>query len=168
VGRSALSFVTFATSNLIMDKIRECSVTIYDLRSKINMHMGKVGEGVSCDEAGCVAQMGDGALVALALKPDALSDDCGRAALVVTARQAPPSCPSSVIDLERLRRQGAMALSRTGSGFALGANRPKGINRPWSPAVGGDGETEATLAPRLTAPRAVDATPAEADLQAED
>ena len=112
--------------------------------------------------------MGDGALVALALKPDALSDDCGRAALVVTARQAPPSCSHPVIDLERLRRQGAMVLSRTGSGFAVDANRPKGIDRPWSPAVGGDGETEATLAPRLTAPRTVDATPAEADLQAED
>ncbi len=129
---------------------------------------GSLAEGVSCDEAGCVAQMGDGALVALALKPDALSDDCGRAALVVTARQAPPSCSPPVIDLERLRRQGAMVLSRTGSGFAVDANRPKGIDRPWSPAVGGDGETEATLAPRLTAPRTVDATPAEADLQAED
>ena len=129
---------------------------------------GSLAEGVSCDEAGCVAQMGDGALVALALKPDALSDDCGRAALVVTARQAPPSCSPPVIDLQRLRRQGAMVLSRTGSGFAVDANRPKGIDRPWSPAVGGDGETEATLAPRLTAPRTVDATPAEADLQAED
>jgi len=92
----------------------------------------------------------------------------GRAALVVTARQAPPSCSPPVIDLQRLRRQGAMVLSRTGSGFAVDANRPKGIDRPWSPAVGGDGETEATLAPRLTAPRTVDATPAEADLQAED
>jgi competence protein ComEC len=127
-----------------------------------------LAEGVSCDETGCVTQTADGAFVALALKPDALSDDCGRAALVVTARQASPSCSSAVIDRERLRRQGAMALSRTGSGFALDANKPKGVDRPWSPAVGGDGETEATLAPRLTAPRAVDATPAEADLQAEE
>ena len=127
-----------------------------------------LADGVSCDEAGCVAQMADGAFVALALRPDALSDDCERAALVVTARQAPPSCPSPVIDRERLRRQGAMALRRTRAGFAVDAVRPKGVDRPWSPAVGGDGETEATLAPRLTAPRAVDATPSEADLQAEE
>ena len=46
-------------------------------------------EGVSCDETGCVVQMADGAFVALALRPDALADDCARAALVVTARQAP-------------------------------------------------------------------------------
>lgn len=127
-----------------------------------------LAEGVSCDGAGCVAQMADGAFVALALKPDALRDDCERAALLVTARQASPSCPSAVIDRERLRRQGAMALMRTGSGFAADANRRNGVDRPWSPAIGGDGEAEATLAPRLTAPKAVDATPAEADLQAED
>jgi competence protein ComEC len=127
-----------------------------------------LAEGVSCDDAGCVTQMADGAFVALALRADALSDDCGRAALVVTARQAPPSCPSPVIDRERLQKQGAMALSRTRAGFTIDANKPKGVDRPWSPAVGDDGETKATLAPRLTAPRAVDATPAEADLQAEE
>ena len=47
-----------------------------------------LGEGVSCDEAGCVAQLADGALVALALRPEALADDCAQAALVVTARGA--------------------------------------------------------------------------------
>ncbi len=98
-----------------------------------------LAEGVSCDEAGCVTQMADGRFVALALKPDALSDDCGRAALVVTTRQASPSCPSPVIERERLRRQGAMALSQTGSGFAVDANRPKGVDRPWSPALAGEG-----------------------------
>src|SRR3954449_10698507 len=49
-----------------------------------------LADGVSCDEAGCVAQMGGGGLVALALKPEALGDDCERAALLVTTRQAPP------------------------------------------------------------------------------
>ena len=47
-----------------------------------------LAEGVCCDETGCVVQMADGAIVALALRPDALADDCARAALVVTARQA--------------------------------------------------------------------------------
>jgi competence protein ComEC len=67
-------------------------------------------DGVSCDDTGCVVQMADGGFVALALKPEALSDDCERAALVVTAKPAPSSCAASVIDLERLRRHGAMAL----------------------------------------------------------
>jgi len=128
-----------------------------------------LAEGVSCDEAGCVAQMADGAFVALALRPDALSDDCERAALLVTARQAPPSCPSPVISGDRLRRQGAMALRRSRDGFAADAVRPKGTDRPWSPAAAGDTETETSLAPRpTTVPRAVDATPSEADLQAEE
>ncbi len=127
-----------------------------------------LADGVSCDEAGCVTQMADGAFVALALRAEALSDDCGRAALVVTARQAPATCPSPVIDRERLRKQGALALSRNGGGFAIDANKPKGVDRPWSPAIGGDGESEQMLAPRLAAPRAVDATPSEADLQAEE
>jgi competence protein ComEC len=126
-----------------------------------------LGEGVSCDEAGCVAQLADGALVALALRPEALADDCAQAALVVTARQAPPACGALVVDQERLRRQGAMALRRARDGFAVDAVRPKGVNRPWSPAAAGDTEGETNLV-RPVAPRAVDATPSEADLQAEE
>jgi competence protein ComEC len=126
-----------------------------------------LGEGVSCDEAGCVAQLADGALVALALRPEALADDCAQAALVVTARQAPPACGALVVDQERLRRQGAMALRRARDGFTVDAVRPKGVNRPWSPAAAGDTEGETNLV-RPVAPRAVDATPSEADLQAEE
>jgi competence protein ComEC len=114
-----------------------------------------------------VTQLARGGLVALALRPDALGDDCERAALLVSARQAPPACPSPVIDLDRLRRQGALALRRTASGFAADAVRPTGFDRPWSPAVAGDTETETSLE-RPTASRPVDATPSEADLQAED
>src|SRR3984957_14941722 len=106
---------------------------------------GSLGEGVSCDESGCVTALPDGGFVALSLKPDALSDDCDRAALVVTARQSPPSCRSAVIDQPRLQRQGAMALWRTGHGFAADAIRPKGFDRPWSPAVAGDAEPEPSL-----------------------
>jgi len=69
---------------------------------------------------------------------------------------------------DRLRSQGAMTLRRTAAGFAIDAVRPKGVTRPWSPGPAGDSETEAALAPRSKVPRAVDATPAEADQQAED
>ena len=124
--------------------------------------------GVSCDEAGCVSAMADGALVALSLRPDALADDCERAAVVVTAHLPPPACPPPVIDLDRLRRQGAMALRRTRNGLVVDAVKPRGVDRPWSPALAGGNENEATLASRPLAPRAVDATPPEADQQPED
>lgn len=126
-------------------------------------------DGVSCDASGCVAQGAGGGFVALALRPEALADDCERAGLVVTTRQAPAACAASVIDAERLRRQGALALRRNGSGFSIDAVKPRGIDRPWSPAIAGEGDTETNiLAPRRTAPRAVDTTPSEADLQAEE
>jgi competence protein ComEC len=94
-----------------------------------------LADGVSCDEAGCVTPMAGGGVVALALRPEALADDCERAALVVTVRQAPPACGSAVMSGDRLRGQGATALRRTGAGFAVDAVRSRGVDRPWSPAL---------------------------------
>src|ERR1700681_2859684 len=123
-------------------------------------------DGVSCDDEGCVTPLADGRFVALTLRPDALADDCRHAVLLVTAKQAPPACAATVIDLERLRRQGAIALRQVRDGFIVDAVKPRGVNRPWAPGAAGEAETEpANLAPRPAAPRAVDATPAEADLQ---
>jgi competence protein ComEC len=43
------------------------------------------------------------------------------------------------------------------------------ISLPWAPAAADESEADAiVLAPRIGPPRAVDATPAEADLQAEE
>ena len=76
---------------------------------------------------------------------------------------------ASVIDADRLRRQGAMALRRGRDGFVVEAVKPEGIDRPWSPAKRRRERRETRIrAPRAASPRAVDATPAEADLQAED
>jgi competence protein ComEC len=126
-----------------------------------------LGDGVSCDEAGCVAQLPDGAFVTLALRPEALADDCARGAVIVTARQAPSECGALVIDRERLQKQAAISLRRTRVGFAIDAVRPNGLDRPWSPAAGDPAEPEnSTASPAVARP--VDATPAEADLQAED
>jgi competence protein ComEC len=127
-----------------------------------------LADGVSCDDAGCVTQLADGGFVALSLKPDALADDCARATLLVTTRQPPPACASLVIDRDRLQRQGTIALRRTRDGFSVDAVKPKGFDRPWSPAVAGDTETEAALTRPAAVPKAVDATPAEADQQGEE
>jgi competence protein ComEC len=127
-----------------------------------------LAEGVSCDEAGCVTQMAGGGFVALALKPEALEDDCVRAALVVTARRAPSGCQPPVIGQDRLRGLGAMALRRTRDGFKVDAVKPPGTGRPWAQAVA-DAEAEATLSLRAKQPPGVvDPTPPEADQHAED
>jgi competence protein ComEC len=127
-----------------------------------------LGDGVSCDGEGCVAPMADGRLVALSLQPDGLADDCGRAALIVTATPVPPGCSATVVELKRLRAQGATALRWTGRGFMMDAVRPRGMNRPWSPSAG-EAETGSTPATGGATPaRPADATPSESDLQAED
>jgi competence protein ComEC len=127
-----------------------------------------LAEGVSCDESGCVTQTVGGRLIALALRPESLTDDCERAALIVTTRQAPQGCAAAVIDTERLRRHGAMALRRGQNGFAIDAVKPAGIDRPWSPAIAGNGEGETAASLLVAPPRNQDATPSEADLQSED
>jgi competence protein ComEC len=113
-------------------------------------------------------QMAGGGFVALAVKPEALADDCERATLVVTARPAPATCRSTVIAADHLRGQGGLALWRARDGYAAAAIRPKAVDRPWSRAVAGGTDAEAVLAARPVAARPVDATPAEADQQAED
>jgi competence protein ComEC len=73
-----------------------------------------------------------------------------------------------VITLDRLRRQGTLALRRTRDGFVIEAIKPNGFDRPWAPAVAGEDVADPDLVRRPTAPRAVDATPSEADVQSED
>ena len=114
--------------------------------------------------------MTGGGIVALAQRPEALEDDCARAEVVVTPWQASEGCLARVIDQNRLRREGALALRRTQSSakshFSVNAIRPDGVDRPWSPAVGDERPAHITTRPKLVRP--VDATPAAADLQPDD
>jgi competence protein ComEC len=132
-----------------------------------------LGETVSCDRDGCLTPMADGRFVALSLRPAGLADDCTRAALIVTASPAPPGCQATVIDLKRLRAQGATALRWTKRGLVTDTVRPRGVSRPWSPAAG-DAEAEnepagktSTGTPAGKSARPADATPP-AELQDED
>jgi competence protein ComEC len=127
-----------------------------------------LADGASCDESGCVTPLADGRLVALSLRIDALVDDCSRAALVVTARPAPPDCAAMVVDRPRLASQGALALTQRGDGFSVQAVRARGTSRPWLPVGAGEGDFSGDLAPRAAATRNRDATPSETDLQADD
>jgi len=130
-----------------------------------------LGLGVSCDGEGCVTALADGRLVALSLRPEALSDDCHRAALIVTARAAPSDCAAMVIDQTRLRQHGALALRRTDDGFAITALRPPGVDRPWAPAAPQEAAARGAAfnaASRSRTTSEVDATPADADRQPDD
>jgi competence protein ComEC len=107
-------------------------------------------------------------MVAQALRPDALTDDCIRAVLIVAVRAAPSDCAATVIDRNRLRRQGGLTLRRKGSDFVIEAVRPKGLDRPWSPAIPDEGEDETTLTAKSAVRRSQDATPTETDFQTDD
>jgi competence protein ComEC len=104
-------------------------------------------EGVSCDDAGCVGATRDGALVSLALRPDAFADDCGRTRLLVARAQPPADCAARVIDWSQLRRLGALALRWRTGGFMVEAERSAGRDRPWSP---GSALPEPDVNPDLT------------------
>lgn len=132
-----------------------------------------LAEGASCDDEGCVVKVSGGGLVALTRRPEAIQDDCARAELMVTPWQAPEGCLAQVIDQNRLRREGALALWRTPSasrsgasrsGFAVDAARPVGVDRPWSSAAVDEQSAQLQSKPEPPA----DATPAPEDLQPDD
>lgn len=124
-----------------------------------------LSDGVSCDDSGCVTALGDGRLVAQTLRSEALSDDCARVVLLVTARQTPGDCAAAVVGRDRLQGQGATMLRRRADGFVVDAVNPSGADRPWSTTVFENTPFESTLTPR---PHAQDVTPAEADQQGDD
>jgi competence protein ComEC len=101
--------------------------------------------GIACDPAGCIGRLADGALVAIPRSVEAFAEDCGRAVLVVSQRQAPAGCTANrniaLVDRKVWRQSGAVALRRVGDGFETTPARPPGYNRPWAhvvppPAVG--------------------------------
>ena len=122
-----------------------------------------VKSGFACDTDGCTAKLADGAIIAVARTPAALAEDCIRAALVVTPREAPPGCKATTIDRTASRAGGAMAMSRDGKGFRIEYSYPAGYDRPWARRTG-----EGAPATTSSRPAARDATPREEDLEAGD
>jgi competence protein ComEC len=116
-----------------------------------------LADGISCDEVGCIGRLAGGALVAFTRTIEGFEEDCRRAALVVSARDAPPVCATLLIDRQARQRTGALALRRIGKTWEIVAARPVGYDRPWSGAK--PEPTDAAV--RLGAPRSVvrDATP---------
>jgi competence protein ComEC len=121
-----------------------------------------LGMGFRCDETGCNAKLADGRLVARVLTPDGFAEDCVRAAVIVTTRQAPPDCQAVVIDRKVSRALGAVALARAGERWTLSAARPQGQDRPWAPAAAPESRRPSAR------PQARDATPLRETLEVGD
>jgi competence protein ComEC len=122
-----------------------------------------LGEGIACDEAGCIGRLADGSPVALVKTIEAFEEDCRRAVLIVSPREAPPDCAARVIDRKVWQRSGAVALRRIGDRFEMIAARPEGYNRPWARALPQTEDSPARATPAR--PVARDATPREEDLE---
>jgi competence protein ComEC len=88
--------------------------------------------GINCDEAGCIGKLHDGALVALVKRIDAFEEDCRRAAIVISTREAAPECAALTVGRRAAQASGALALRRVGSHFEISAARPAGYDRPWA------------------------------------
>lgn len=90
-------------------------------------------DGVKCDDDGCVGRLRGGRLVAMPLTIDAFSEDCARAAVVVSARKAPSqNCGAATVDRDLLRKFGAISLHIDASHITSSASRPSGYRRPWA------------------------------------
>jgi competence protein ComEC len=117
-------------------------------------------DGVQCDAAGCIGRLADGRLASQALSVEAFAEDCARAAVVVSPREAPGDCAATLIDRRDWRANGALALRWTGDRFELKAARPPGYERPWA-----RGPREAATEQSRTRPTAPDATPRTEDME---
>jgi competence protein ComEC len=144
---------------------REWLTADADLRSPKDKALG---QGIRCDAVGCIGTLADGSLVAIARGVEAFEEDCRRAAVVVSARDAPPGCAALVIDRQVWRRSGAVAVHRAGDGFEVIPARPPGHDRPWARALPAPGEAAESARPGLIRPQPRDATPNVEDLEAGD
>ncbi|MCW5680218.1 MAG: ComEC family competence protein [Xanthobacteraceae bacterium] len=91
----------------------------------------ELARAFTCDAEGCTAKLKDGTLIALPLKPEALADDCTRAALIISRREVPANCPLPVIDRNTLAATGALALRKTRDGWEVRPARSPFADRPW-------------------------------------
>jgi competence protein ComEC len=126
----------------------------------------KARQGFACDDAGCVAKVAGGGVVAIGTAPAAFGDDCARAVLVVTTRTAPPGCAAQVIDRTAWRQGGALALRRIGTAWTVTEAQPRAQDRPWAPIASQRGARAGAPKPITSDPR--DAIPHEDDLRADD
>jgi competence protein ComEC len=90
-------------------------------------------DGVACDGYGCVAKGGDGVIIAIASRVDALMEDCANAVILVSAVPVGHDCvhPKLVIDKFDIARAGGYAIWLGEEMRVQTVEGERGL-RPWS------------------------------------
>ncbi|MCJ2034365.1 ComEC/Rec2 family competence protein [Methylobacterium sp. J-068] len=92
--------------------------------------------GARCDRLGCSLDLADGRTVALATDKRALPEDCARAEILITQREAPPHCAAPLIlDRAFLKAHGAIAIRLSPEGPVVTTARRPGETVPWRPTA---------------------------------
>lgn len=126
-------------------------------------------QGVRCDAIGCTATLTNGRVVAFAQTAEAFEEDCGRAAAVLSPRDAPGVCRAILIDRRVWRAQGATALFWNGDRFEQAAARPANVDRPWARATRPQrADASSDTPPTARRQSAPDATPPAEAIEADD
>lgn len=121
-----------------------------------------LGAGVTCDAIGCIGKFADGRLISMAVGIEAFKEDCARAAVVVSDREAPMACGATLIDRNAWQSLGAIALRWTSGRFEQTVTLPPSRDRPWTQRARGISvQSESTRRPR-------DAEPNPDDLASDD
>jgi competence protein ComEC len=87
--------------------------------------------GFTCDELGCIAHLKDGTTIAVVSRPEAFADDCGNAAIVISATDIPASCRIPGIDRKMMLTTGAVSLRHAGGEWKMETVRSPYADRPW-------------------------------------
>jgi competence protein ComEC len=93
----------------------------------------------------------------MGLSTEAFGEDCTRAALVISPREAYRPCAAELVDRKVSQARGALALRWTGQGFERTEAQPAGYDRPWARARAE--LTEVTAGPQDATPRVEDLEP---------
>jgi competence protein ComEC len=103
------------------------------LRDGDNRSMGEARTGASCDFEGCAARLANGRLAVLALRSSSLTEDCKRAAVLISAVPVRIPCegPLAVIDRFDIARGGAMTVTLAGEKPIIETVAATRRNRIW-------------------------------------
>ena len=123
-------------------------------------------KGVTCDALGCIGKFHDGRFISMVFELEAFAEDCARAAVVLSTRDAASgNCAATLVDRNVWRSNGAVALRWSANRFEQTVTLPPGYNRPW-----GHGSENATANFRTAAALRLkdDASPPPENLDADD
>lgn len=112
-----------------------------------------LANGFRCDPLGCVAELADGAVIAVPRRREAWLEDCREAALIVSRFNLPANCGAPRIDRRMLNTTGAISLRRVEGKWIAEPVRPPAYDRPWfGRAEAADPEALARLSPKREKP----------------